>query len=418
MNLLNQKMLIESVVEPTGETIVSDNTSVTAAVVPDVHIDDTPGVANKIVTDIPDTNTYTLTKKDNSDLDDIEDQMEVEDMNGMDMVIECISNIENEINSIRIQLNNDTAKAHAAQYNALTECAENERADAMHVLYETTISSLWQSFIDALTKFVEKVKRAAADISFKAVAYFDSYGKWATKYEEALNNATATNNGTKKYITTYKWKKDKLFQITDFSRIHEYASTILGYTTNPDEMAKKLAQYESRNWNTNQIYGYIFSKCVGLKGNFDEGKAEAHKLAIDQIRGPKTNNVELSMTKIQNCIKDLKSIRSYMLKYASSSKLSLINPEFDTLLRDAKKESKNISDQDTVRYKYYKTRYNILSQAQEVAFDIYYMKARLLKEYANSCMEICKAYTNDVTTESIDYFSMRNSIIDNAQVLD
>ena len=53
-----------------------------------------------------------------------------------------------------------------------------------------------------------------------------------------------------------------------------------------------------------------------------------------------------------------------------------------------------------------------------MAFDVYHIKIKLIKEYANSLMEVCKAYINEAKTESVDYLSMNSQSIKNAEVLD
>ena len=442
MNLLNHKVLVENSIPKNdkGEIVLSEDAKPgkgeyscaegyrTVALgnpscpenIDEINTDTNSVIDGKATQINLDNTIHTLKMDDISDLDDIEDRIKVNDLDDFDDLSESIFEIDRELEEIGIILENGIAKAHAAQYNLLSECVGNDDIDSkLGLLYETSLSSLWKSFIEALEKFIKKAKDFMSDLCFNAVAHFDLYGKWAAKYEEALKNADkSSSGGVTKKISIYDWKREKIFQMTDFSRLHEYASTIIGKATTVEDMERKLDAYEKNNYSSDDIYNYILSKCCGLHIGVTGSKSESMKKVLNKIKG---NKVETDVTryKVDTAIADLKAVRSHVLKYASRTRFAILNPEFDVMLREAKREmSAASSDKDNTKYKYFRTRYTVLSKAQEVAFDIYSIKIRTIKEYAKTCKEICEAYISKPINESVDFLSMNNEIASNAVVLD
>lgn len=417
MNLLNQKMLFENI----NEFDTNKNNQTTDKMVIAPVSNDT--IKNNIIdksnpSQIHCNNClYSLTGKYINKLDEIESRMIVDDMYGFDTIVECMMELTRDLENISIIMENGVSKTHAAQYNILSESSDNDKVIA---LYESAIGTLWQTFITALKKFIIKARNLINEFTFRAVANFDYYGKWASTFEESLNNANkSTSNGKKIYINTYDWKRENIFQMTDFSRLHEYASTIIGKATTVEDMEKKLQIYENNKFTSDDVYNYIISKCCGVSiGNIKGDKSEIHDKIISKLRG-KEINIEVTSDKVNQCLKDLKSIKSHVIRYANRSRLSIMNPQFDIMLKDAERElNENRSDTDNIKYKYFRVRYDVFSKAQQVAFDIYHIKIRLIKDYAESCKAICKAYVSEPINESIDYLSMNKDIASNSIVLD
>ena len=133
------------------------------------------------------------------------------------------------------------------------------------------------------------------------------------------------------------------------------------------------------------------------------------------------------MTKevINDYIKGLKSIKSQALAISSKSKLSLVNPRFDALLKEARMEAnKYDKDPDSIRYKYFRARYSILSDAQQVAFDVYRLKMNLIKQYADELHGSLINYLKDVNkdddeiqNENAELLNMNQEIPNNAMVI-
>lgn len=415
MNLLNQKMLIENVVDETSveETIAESTEEIK---VPTTDDNDNSSKIEGKENQLIDNESYSLTNNGINILDEIEERITNENEDSMDSMSESVYELSRELEQISIMLENVTVKAHAAQYNLLTETTDNAQ---MHVLYESTISTLWTKFIEALKSFIEKAKSMMANLTFKAVAYFDYYGKWANKYEENLRKKSGDGKtlATKRYINGYEFDRTKLFQNTDFSRLHEYAATIIGNATTTEDMERKLNDYIDRKFTADDIYSYIISKCCGVHVSGNDKTAIKHKV-IEKIKG-ETKTITVDNESVRQSLNDLRSVRTNVMRYASASKTNILNPEFDRILESIKKElDAERQDTDNIRYKYYRARYDVFSKAQQAAFDIYQIKIRCIKDHADQCMKICKTYVSTTMTESIDVTTMNTEIPSDAVVLD
>lgn len=415
MNLLNQKMLIENISDEasTEETIVESTeeirTSSTDDNVNSSKIEDRE-------TQLNDNESYSLTNDGINTLDEIEERIINENDDAMDSMSESVYELSRDLEQISIMLENVTVKAHAAQYNLLTETTDSAQ---MQVLYESTISTLWTKFIEALKNFIIKAKNMVSNLTFKAVAYFDYYGKWANKYEENLRKKSGDGKtlSTKRYINGYEFDRTKLFQNTDFSRLHEYAATIIGNATTTENMEHKLNDYLDRKFTADDIYSYIISKCCGVHISGNDRTTIKHKV-IEKIKG-EIKTVTVDNNSVHQSLNDLRSVRTNVMRYASASKTNILNPEFDKILANIKKElDAERQDTDNIRYKYYRARYDVFSKAQQAAFDIYQIKIKCIKDYADQCVKICKTYVSTTMTESVDIITMNTEIPSDAVVLD
>lgn len=411
MNLLNQKMLIENVVTEDVEN----------KTVEDIKVSSTNDDAenNKIESDptqISNDNVeYTMSDKGVNALDEIEEEIVYNDRNGFDEVCETVTELSMDLENISLMLENISVKSHAAQYNLLTETTDNK---SMQILYETTINTLWSKFIEVLTSFIEKAKRLVTNLTFKAMAHFDYYGKWADRYNENLKKKKSSGIAlTPKHMSGYNYDRVKLYQDTDYSRLHEYAASIIGNATTTEDMERKLKEYEDRDFDAASIYSYIMTKCCGVHVSGNDKTMVKTKI-INNIRG-NIANIKVDTTTVNQALTDLRNVKLNVGKYSKSSRNTILNPEFDKILKNIKEElNANRDDKDNIRYKYYRARYEVFSKAQQAAFDIFQIKISCIKEHANQCMKICKTYVSREMEESIDFSEMNNEIAQNAVVLD
>lgn len=422
MSLLNQRLIVltETSDEDTSnpqEIQVPENEGKPVVDPVDSKADDTTNVVT-YKDEKPDDQKIDLSLKG---MDKLEDEMELQSMFGMDETVELICDVDKCIYESINTLKASTLAVKASQYKILTETVTGtEKNEKLIALLESAGESLWTKFINLLKAFIDKIKVASREIVLKTCAKFDVYGKWATKYEDVLNEIAKKSKKSDITVVTEisDWDQSKLFSFDEFAKLHQIASTILGNATKTSDMKDKLSEYDSRNWDRQDIYNYVLSKCTGIhvKGN----KTKALDKVVDSIRGD-VKEINLTRSKVNEMIKGLKNIKSQVLSVSSNSRLAMVNPEFDAMLTDAKRERDKYSDDtDSARYRYYRERYTVLSTAQEAAFDIYYIKIKMLSEYThdikNSLKGYLRGYTHDLN-ESVDYMSMSNEIHENAIVL-
>lgn len=357
------------------------------------------------------------------DIEELEDRIEIDrifsNKGSVDAAVELNTFLTESVD----YLERLSVSMKAKQYKILSESVDTEDRDAkLQTLLEDSGASLWQKLIAIIVTAISKIKDFASKLVFKAAIGLDVYGKWAVANEDNIRKTYKKTNFDYA-CKMHKWNHVKLFDVSDFSRIHDVASTIIGEATKKDDMKKKLDEFENRNWSNKDVYNYILSKSTGIKVKGD--KEEALQCIVTEIRGKNAEHVTLSEKVINSYIKGLKSIKSQALAISSKSKLSLVNPRFDALLKEARMEAnKYDKDPDSIRYKYFRARYSILSDAQQVAFDVYRLKMNLIKQYASELHGSLASYLKhanksdkDVQNENAELLNMNQEIPNNAMVI-
>ena len=386
----------------------------TVSIDPEIDTNSTP--YQDTVTTIVDQNaTMTgLSNEPSSSLDEIEAEMEIKDDVVDVMITESVVDTIRFLNESVNELERDSIKLQVSQFNILTEStSEDEKIEKLSVLHESTSESLWSKFIKLITNAIEKIKNLINRISITFMGYFDSYGKWARKYEDELRKSPKNNDNVTVEVSYHEWNEHILFNDNDIKLAYNAASQIIGSASSTEDMEKKIAEYENRKWDTLSIYKNIATALTKASVKDAESTSDVLKVMVNAIRNHNTkNSITLNINTINKYIDDLKKIKTSVGRLAVSTRSKMVqNSELETLLKDAKAEQKKYSqDKESIRYKYYRLRYTVATVAQQVIFDVYRLKMTLLKEFAEEKKQILKSYLNMTTQEeSIDYLNMSNS---------
>lgn len=352
-----------------------------------------------------------------TELDELQDRIELQEMFGLNEAIELLYAFDRFLYESINNLDNIIIKEKASKYKILSETVDGEeRENMITTLAESTNGSLWSSLINIISNFIERCKRVIMELPIKVASRFSLYTAFVSKYEKKLKEYDGNKTTSVNVEKMHDWDTNKLFTVPNFSKLHEFASTILGNVSDDSKMIEKLDEFSRRSWSTDDIYGYIMSKCIGVKC---KGKEYALSAIYSSIKG-KEKTVSVTLNEAKKYITDLKRINSHVLSMAAKSKMSIMNPEFNVMLKDAKKQSAGDSN-DSIRVRYFKERYRVLSIAQNVAFDIYFAYIKLFGEYASEMKTCLKLLSDELLESSLDesaqFLKMNNELIDNAYVL-
>lgn len=397
MNLLNHRMMF-----PNEKTVLDEttNTESIETEIPEDTINEIPNddvVSNNKIdmtnpTQIDTDNTIPVEAIRN--LDDIEQDIINDQIDKFDEISECITEINRLMNNVSVMLESATTNSHLSQYTLLSRSDYED--GMMDTLFETTMSSLWETFLETIKKFIAKAKELIAKITFNVANTFNVYGKYNEHFKKAIEGKTINGNHT---IEFYSFDRNKICSETKFNRLHEFAATVIGNAMNEDAMKQKLDSYESNNWTDESVYNYIAGKCIGKKIS---GKNDVQQEIMNSIKDPNPQKGMLSDALISYAMNGLDSVKDIATKYASQSKASILNPEFENIYKEINKCVKSEkSDTNSIKYKYYKTRYQVFTIAQRVALDIYNAKVKCIREYANQCVRIEKEYLSNCKIKSV-----------------
>ena len=353
-------------------------------------------------------------------INDIEREISISELNEFDDLIECIVTMDSLLESVTIMTNNNITKLHSMQYDVLSECVESDRVERMNILYESTIGDMWRKFIAMVSAAIEKLKNKISIMVFSAVAGFDIYGKWADSFEKKLDHkkSTAHRSSTNVTFDMHNWNISDIFTPTQFNDIGNFASIILGKATTKDDMKKKLNDFYGKSWTNDDIYKFIMEKYYPKASIGGGSKASIQNDIIESIMNDKST-ISIDENKVKSYLKILKDVKSNVTTFAGKSKIKMLNPEFDTLVKECKKASNEFNNEEAnpVEFRYYRERYNVLSIVQQATFDIYYIKIKLVKAYVKELQSACNAYISSTINESVDYLSMQHDAIKGAGIL-
>lgn len=315
--------------------------------------------------------------------------------------------------------------------SVIIESIDSLELSYANILFETSniysineaidISNIFSALYNAIINFIKTVKEKYHKFIFTLLANIDFYGKWVDKNKDdirLLKKVLDNSNTTYIDMDTHKWNVKKLYSFTEFDNLYNRASTIIGNATSKDKMKDKLKEYEDRNWDKQKIYSYLLADCVGIKAKEVKGTIEdARNKIISEVMGNKlkckATSERITMYEI-----GLKNLKSEVIKMNSKIKNKITNEELDKLAELCKTEMADRSDKpDSVKYKYYQARYEVLSIAQNVAFDLYAIKTKLLIKFANEAKQFISGTMREVAAnesknnESIDYMAMNNDFI-------
>ena len=353
-------------------------------------------------------------------INDIEREISISELNEFDDLIECIVTMDSLLESVTIMTNNNITKLHSMQYDVLSECIESDRVERMNILYESTIGDMWRKFIAMVSAAIEKLKNKISIMVFSAVAGFDIYGKWADSFEKKLDHKKSAAHKISSNVTfdMHNWNISDIFTPTQFDNIGNFASIILGKATTKDDMKKKLNDFYGKSWTNDDIYKFIMEKYYPKASIGGGSKASIQNDIIESIMNDKST-ISIDENKVKSYLKILKDVKSNVTTFAGKSKIKMLNPEFDTLVKECKKASNEFNNEEAnpVEFRYYRERYNVLSIVQQATFDIYYIKIKLVKAYVKELQSACNAYISSTINESVDYLSMQHDAIKGAGIL-
>lgn len=303
--------------------------------------------------------------------------------------------LEESINSINNEIGNANMRKNIFLACQTNNTADSLEYDSLESIREAAGKSLWSKLISLIEKVIAAVGNFIKTSFFKMLVAFDHYGRLAYSYEEKLKDV----KDVQAIVRMHQWKSDVLFKSTDFASLHNDVSKIIGTAKTEDAMREKVDTYERNKWDEHNIYKFFAEHCMGAK--LSGNKQNFMDAVMDKIAGAETN-VNVSKNDIHKYIDGLKNIKTQVGSISSKAKLSIVNPQLETILKDAKIEQKKYGKENanSIAYKYYRIRYTVASIAQKVAIDMYSLKIKLLRMYASELSKACKEYINEASKDS------------------
>lgn len=426
MNLVDMKILREDIDAQIKEEKKTSEECKISNITPNTSIDDNSQVPNI------DNNSNNFEKKENpnvilskTDLEKLEDKIN-NSYTDLDIsIVESFYHV-NEIliDSINL-LETISIDAIHKQYNILCECAldSDDYNDKIESLIESTGNTIIQTIIDAIKKFVLWVKRIASEIGINVSMNLVNYEKWVNSKKDILIKK-ADKYGSRVEVNVRNWDSGFIYSLINLKAMQAEADKIVPNTSSKSEMEKIESDIAEKYENSKEMILDVYTHALsaGINGSPDSRKFTDQKMALSAVKAKmvsdsKTRYMDSDYTK--KCIDILSTIKSDTSKCLAHIRASLLDPNFEQLLKNLDNAMKERADKEnSTKYKYYRLRYEALTSAQNAANDLYRLKCTAMREYSNEIYNSLKKLDSfkdkENTNESVD---MNPTLINNAVTL-
>lgn len=338
------------------------------------------------------------TRKSHIDYDIEKDTLDT--MHSIKTINETICKLNDLVNSSINMIDNEVIKTGKTKYDLIMENASNDEvSDAA----TKTIKSLWKKFVSILKNFIEILKSTVRNLIMQTSIKFGAYEKYAKNMQEKLNEIPENSSATYE-MTTYEWN-DSLFKLIDFSKIHNIANEILGTAYDEEHMKAKLNEFENKRFTKNNIYNYTVGKCTGIK------IVGSDKVDMTTIFKRKKKTIYVTKDIANTYISNIKNIDGLISGILNNAKTTLVNSEFDNLLKTAKSKMDN-KNQSAIEFKYYKTRYMVISIVQTACIDVYRKKIENIWKYIVDSKTAVDGYIKEATSKKDSKVNLESANFD------